>query len=154
LAPPNVRTLRPNPIMWISNHSFSDGLDFATLTHCRELRELEAGTESRLTPAHLRLISSITSTKIERIILTRLPAFDRPAGDSYWMELDDLLVKLVERLRYNLGLDMEFRDVSLAWHGKRDFGECLPMFVERGRITVIDVEGQLIYRSDEGGERK
>jgi hypothetical protein len=70
------------------------------------------------------------------------------------MELDDLLVKLVERLRYNLGLDMEFRDVSLAWHGKRDFGECLPMFVERGRITVIDVEGQLIYRSDEGGERK
>jgi hypothetical protein len=89
-------------------------MDFAVLTHCREHRELEAIMEWRLTDARLKVISSITSINIEKITLTGLPTFNRPTGDIYWMHLDDVLIRLVERLRYSLGLEMEFRDVSVA----------------------------------------
>jgi hypothetical protein len=115
--------------------------------------ELEVNVKS-LTTAHLNLISSITSTKLERIILAHLFAFRILVDDSLWMRLDDVLVRLVERLTVRAELKVEFRHVPVKRGWERDWGKRLPMFVEKGRMTVFDLESQLIYCSDAAGGRR
>jgi hypothetical protein len=127
---------------------FADGGDPWTLSHCSELRELEAFVMFA-NDAELDLISSITSTKIEKITLAHSPAFELPADDTYWTRLDDILVKLAERSTHPPGLEVEFLRVR-CWdeRPKSDLAEYLPKFVEVGWVMVLDWEGNLICSSD------
>jgi hypothetical protein len=102
---------------------------------------------------HLNLISSITSTKIEKIILAESPAFKLSVGDTYWTKLDDVLVNLAGRREHKVGLEVVFAGVTVTWDGKLDLGKYLPMFVERGRMVVLDTKDQPVCHSDEAGER-
>lgn len=102
----------------------------------------------------LNLLSSVTSTKIEKITITSSTASRLPAGHARWVRLDDILNRLVEGLERGLKLEVEFRKVRAPWVGRElDLGERLPMFVKRGRMTVFDKNG-LIYCSDGVGERR
>jgi hypothetical protein len=130
-----------------------DDRNFAILSHCLELRELEI-VASRLTDAHLNLVSSITSSRIEKITLDRSPAFMLPAGHTYWTRLDEVFVRLVGRREYKAGLEVVFAGVVVAWDGKLDLGKYLPMFVEKGRMVVLDTKRRSIYRSDEAREKR
>ena len=123
------------------------------LSHCRELCELEVFALS-LNDLELNLVSSITSTNIEKIILTHSTAFRLPTGHAYWTQLDDILIRLVGRLERGLRLEVAFRDVTVTWRRRSDLGEHLPMFVKKGRMMVFDIRKRPIYCSDDFGERR
>jgi hypothetical protein len=134
----------------LDHNPFADRGDISIFTRCRELRELEIVAQF-LSYKNLDLISSISSTKIEKIILTRSVVFRFSEARTAWARLDKILVQLVHRSKRST-LEVEFRDVSVTWEGKLNLGKYLPMFVEKGRMTVLDPEGQLIYCSDGAAE--
>ena len=107
-----------------------------TLMHCRELREFEA---SRVYPddAGLALISSITSTKIEKITLNYPSTFGLFVGQAYWTRLDNILVKLGEQSECELGLLVEIQAALVT--RDEELTEYLPRFVEKGRVIVSDM---------------
>ncbi|KAF9791921.1 hypothetical protein BJ322DRAFT_1102454 [Thelephora terrestris] len=107
-----------------------------TLSHCRELRELEASTLC-LKDAKLGLLSSITSTKIEKIILASQYGFERLVEQTHWTKLDAVLIELAERSMHGPRLEVAFRDVNGGWDKNTDFSKYLPKFVERGRVVVL-----------------
>jgi hypothetical protein len=113
------------------------GLTLAPFRALREL-ELEISFFSEYDKG-LNLISSITSTDIEKIIFSRSGALDRPVSGTFWTQLDHLLVELSERPRYKLMLEVEFRG---TWNIEgKDFDRkktYLPRFVKKGRMTVWD----------------
>jgi hypothetical protein len=123
-------------------------MELLTLSHCRKLCELEVFVPSP-NDAELNLVSSITSANIEKIKLTHSTGFQLSAGHNYWTQLDDILVRLTGRREYKVGLEVVFDKVSVTWDGKLDLGKYLPVFVEKGRMTVLDAKGQLVYCSDE-----
>ena len=106
-----------------------------TLSNCRELRELEI-CPLRLGPVELDLISSITSTNIQRIIFTQcLPPYELPLSDiPHWPILDDSLCRLVDRLECGRRLEVEFRGLNALawWGGELGFKKCLPRSYEKG----------------------
>lgn len=112
------------------------------LSHCQKLRELEVYMP-RANDAELNLISSITSTKIEKIILTCSPAFGLSASDTYWTRLDEMLVELAGRSKRKL--EMEFRSVS---DGKLVTVNYLPKFRGKGRVVVFGGQREMIHCSD------
>ena len=147
----------PRPVLSIPVHNPSaDGESFLTLSHCRELREFEAYL-LHANDAELDLVSSITSTKIEKITFAHSPAFDLPTRHTYWARLDDVLVELVGRSEYKLRLEVEFQGVYVAPSKKSEsyLTKRLPKFVEKGRMVVLGPGGNVLYCSDEAkGERK
>lgn len=149
LGSSNGTYLLPRSLQNISDHiSFLDGGRYLALSHCQELREFEAFA-LYLNDAELDLISSITSTKIEKIIFTHAPAFELSVGHTYWTRLDDALVKLAERSKRKLRLEVAFRCVNGVWDDKPDLRKYLPRFVEKGRMTVLGHEYEVLYSSDE-----
>ena len=66
-----------------------------TLSHCHELGEPEVSM-IRLNGAGLNIISSVTPIKVEKITLNHTAAFLHSVGHTFWTELDDILIKLIE----------------------------------------------------------
>ena len=136
----------PRPVLSIPVHNPSaDGESFVTLSHCRELREFEAYL-LHANDAELDLVSSITSTKIEKIIFAHSPTFDLPTRHTYWAWLDDVLVELVGRSEYKLRLEMGFQGVYVAPSKKSEsyLTKRLPKFVEKGRMVVLGPGGNVL----------
>ena len=81
----------------------------------------------------LDLISSITSTNIQKIRFAVSPVQDRPG----WTQLDDSLCRLVDRLECGLRLEMSFRDAAMQkwWTGEQVLEKHLPRFYEKGGIS-------------------
>ena len=108
--------------------------------------------------AEVVLISSISSTKIKRIRIKSSPAFELPAGHSYWKELDNVLVRLAQQSEYKIRLEVEFRDsYGVSDQGRKpDFPRYLPIFVEKGCMIVFDPDEKVLFCSDEaeGGSRQ
>ena len=102
---------------------------------CRELQELELDISVYDLPWMTQdLISSITSMNIGKIILDLTKLTDFEVGDAFWAQLDDTLIKLIERPGYGIRLEVEFRG---AWAIQpRQEKHYLPKFVEKGRVTV------------------
>jgi len=104
------------------------------ISNCRELRELGIYT-SRPKYLELDLISSITSTKIQRIMFTKTPLRrNRFPHAETWAKLDNSLCQLVDRLEPGLRLEVEFRALNemVWWGGKQGFQKCLPRSYEKG----------------------
>ena len=112
-----------------------------TLSHCRELRELELYT-ARPTQVVESLITSITSTNLQKIVFSA-QALPKWLADSDVARsrnvIDDSLCQLVDRLRrsgYERTLEVEFQTWELAeWEARSDF-ELLPKFREKGRVGI------------------
>ena len=107
-----------------------------TLSNCPELRELEIYAWYPMSPG-LALISSITSTKIQRISFTKTPIRrGRIVYPETWAELDNSLCRLVDRLECGLRLEVEFRGFNEEewWGVKGGFEGCLPRSYEKGVI--------------------
>jgi len=116
---------------WNSGTDIGDPL---TLSDCRELRELEIYA-ARPKELELNLISSITSTKIQRITFTQPPVRERGVDYSHiWPQLDESLCKLVDRLERGTRLEVEFRALNAQawWGGKHGFKKHLPKSYEKG----------------------
>jgi hypothetical protein len=116
--------------------TFSD-MRLSAFSHCRKLCELEVRALGR-NEAELKLLSSITSTKIEKIIITHSASFWFLVGQAYWTQLDDILNRLVGQLEQGLGLEVEFRKMDVPEREIRpDLGKFLPMFMKKGRVKVF-----------------
>ena len=87
--------------------------------------------------AELVLISSITSTKIEKITLNYSSAFGYFVRQPHWTRLDDILVKLGEQSECELGLLVEIRVALIT--PDEELTKYLPRFVEKGRVIVSDM---------------
>jgi len=90
------------------------------------------------------LISSITSTNIQRITFTpplshkRQSVPDRPD----WTKLDNCLCQLVGRLERGVRLEVVFQALDRPWwSGELDFEKYLPRVFEKGRVDG----GQIIF---------
>ena len=121
-----------------------------TLSPCHELRELEFEISAYpLNGNQLDFVLSVTSTKIERIIIYRSRKIVHPVGDAVWTRLDSLLTELAERLVNGIRLEVEFRG---SWDvGENEFEQKkvrLPGFIEKGRITLWSCDNELVYCSD------
>ena len=123
-----------------------------TLSNCRELRELEVCLFFPEDPDP-DLVSSITSTKIQKIKFTQSAAFyDCPVGDTYWKRLDNSLCRLADRLGCEHRLLVEFHVIEVE-DGELDMAKYLPTFSKKGWVRVWDEQTETdIYRSD--GERR
>ena len=66
-----------------------------TLSHCHKLGEPEVSV-IRLNGMGLNIISSVTSIKIEKITLNHTAVFLHSVGHTFWTELDNILIKLIE----------------------------------------------------------
>ena len=63
----------------------------------------------------LDLLSSITSTKIKKIVIAHSTWLELPAGHACWLRLDDISNRLVEGLERGLGLEVEFQKLHAGW---------------------------------------
>ena len=144
---PEVRIV--TPVLCIPGHITVPGAWLSVFSHCQELCELEIVTPNQ-DDVELNLLSSITSAKIEKIVISRSTAFQLPVVHAYWSRLDDILSRLVEGLEPGLRLVVEFREVSIGLDERRL--ERLPMFLKKGRMAIFD-ENELLYCSDNVGER-
>lgn len=127
---------------------FADHEDCLTLSHCWELRKFEAFA-LYLNSAELKLISSITSTKIEKITLAHLPAFGLSLDHTYWTQLDVILVKLAEQSEHKPALEVAFRGVNGMWDEESGLRMYLPRFAEKGQMVVLSREYEVLYSSNE-----
>ena len=98
----------------------------------------------------LYIISTITSTKIEKIRINHSSdTWNLLVWDFSWTRLDGILVGLVERLGHEKGLEVEFWG---DWAFERLYNHrtnvYLPMFVEVGRMKVWNRQNELVYCSD------
>jgi len=131
------------------HNSFTDVDGPLTLSHCRELRELEIRVW-HLGTVELNLISSITSMNIQKISLTSSLGFEGFSADhTYWTQLDNSLCQLANKSRRKL--EMVFGEVEAgARDTKPDFQKYIPRFIEKGRVRVVDKAGKtIVYCSDE-----
>ena len=127
--------------------------DPLTLTNCRELRELKICASPPDTMEH-ELISSITSTNIEKITLTLSHGFYRFLPDHrYWRLLDNSLCQLVDRLGCGGQLIVEIQTYDFG--GGMEYGEYLPKFHEKGQVRVVDeASDSIIYCSKKRKTRR
>jgi len=114
-------------------NSIADLGDPLTLSYCRELRELEID-ESCPRIVELNVISSITSTKIQKIKFTRpLSPGETPVSDHpNWTLLDDSLCRLVDQPENGHRLEVEFQAFQEWWGGELGLKKYLPRFYEKG----------------------
>jgi len=121
---------RRNPIADLGDHF--------TLSDCRELCELEIYASSPGT-AELNVISSIASTKIQKMKFTRKISPETLYIDHpNWKLLDNSLCRLVGQLESGLRLEVEFRELNGTpfWRGE-GFEMRLPRFCEEGGVRGI-----------------
>ena len=117
----------------INGHNpLADQRGSLTLSLCREVRVLEFTTSGFNTELDIVLgsISSITSTKIEKIRINRSQGYK--LRDDSWLGLNDALDRLVERQGCGGRLEVELRgdwDIEKAC-------TYLPRHVEGGRVKV------------------
>jgi len=104
-----------------------------SLSNCRELRELRIYALHPGTP-ELNLISSITSTNIQKIAFTRpySPPESLPLDHPNWTKLDYSLCQLVDRSECGLEVEFQALDVQAWWSGELGFKKYLPRFFEKG----------------------
>jgi len=101
-----------------------------------------------MTSTGLNFISSITSTHIQKIIVTCSFAFQElPVNDTYWTYLDDVQCQLVHRPEYRLRLEVEFLTARPTWVEEPGLKMYLPRFHEKGRVRVVDPGNEGIYFS-------
>ena len=82
----------------------------------------------------VKTISSVASTRIGNVVLTKWTASD--CSEDFWTELDNVLIKLVERLGHRDKLRVEFRNTEIVEGTEFDGGVYLPKFAERGQVMV------------------
>ena len=63
----------------------------------------------RLNGVGLNIISSVTSIKIEKITLNHTAMFLCSVSHTFWTELNDILIKLIEWSEYQQWLEVEFQ---------------------------------------------
>jgi hypothetical protein len=94
------------------------------------------------------LISSITSTNIEKIALNLGRSFHKLLPDhAYWGKLDYSLCHLVDRLRCEGRLEATIQITNKGGEPEYDYGKYLPMFHGKGRVRVVSGAGALLYCS-------
>jgi len=95
------------------------------------------------------LLSSITSTNMQKIIFAQSYAFCGSfMGSTYWPRLDDSLCQLVGQLGCEHLLEVEFRALAVP-HGELDIERYLPMFYKKGRVRIVhELTKMIIYCSD------
>jgi len=114
---------------------------FPTLSNCRGLRELQVSLPA-LAQDEISLLSSITSTNLQKIVLSARYGFERsgePAFAAYYQEIDDCLCQLVERLRrsgYKHELEVALHICGVP-EDEKALEEFLPKFKEQGRVTLM-----------------
>jgi len=113
-----------------------------TLSHCRELRELELYAAH---PAHVTetLIASIVSTNLQRIVFSARALAEMlasPSFVSYHSTMDNSLCQLVDRLQgsgYKVILEVVFQTRGLGEREEElDLEKLLPKFQEKGRVRI------------------
>ena len=88
------------------------------------------------------LISSITSTNFRKLIFVPIPPLielESLLEDPCWIPFDDMICRLVDRLRvsgYSNTLEVEFRLMFIDPACEARHREFLPKFKEKGRVTV------------------
>src|ERR1700759_3143755 len=95
----------------------------------------------------LNLISSITSTNIQKITFIKARGFpESPQGHTYWTKLDTSLCQLINQSRCKFPLEAEFQVAHMDVRGrKQDFGKYLPRFIEsNGRVRVVNKSNSTI----------
>jgi hypothetical protein len=134
----------------IHDHGVPTVRKHPSLSPCLELREFELGTPAvTLREPELVCISTIISTKIEKIIIRRCPNYPCSWEAASWTRLDEILIGLVERPGRctETKLEVEFRysdpDMELG-----DEEVYLPKFIERGLVTIWSRHGEVVYCSD------
>lgn len=92
------------------------------------------------------LITSITSTKLQRIVFSARGLAERLAGSDLAGScnvIDNCLCQLVDRLRksgFNRTLGVEFQAWGPAeWELGSDFKRLLPKFGEKGRVRIAQI---------------
>ena len=124
-----------------------------TLESCSGLRELMfTANPTGPRSTELRLIGSITSTNMQKIVFA---VWDGRWNPTYWLPLDRALSNLVDRLRvsgYEHTLELEFRlkPGFPAVYPAVGLDVWFPRFEEKGWVTVLDPEsGRTFYRSED-----
>lgn len=134
--------------MGVSAHNPLVDPERLALSPCRKLRELEFEVSAYpLREKELDIVSSITSTNIEKIIINRRAAF-YPVGDVVWTQLDNILTELAEKSEHNVRLKVEFRGGWIAERKEFDQKSHLPKLIGKGQVTIWDGLDKLIYCSD------
>ena len=108
-----------------------------------------------LPEAEMSLLSSITSTDLEKIVLPLRYEYgttDFSPYGRYPRMLDDCLCQLVQRLRrlgYQHKLELEFHIPDVP-DDQEVFKVFLPQFRQLGRVKLISEEdGRVVYSSDQ-----
>lgn len=115
-----------------------------TIGHFQQLRELELTVGCQLTWGHERLLTSITSTKLRKVVFSVSPMYARATASTVkrsWASVDTHLCRLVDRLgragcRHML--EVEFRPNEDGDGRKHDLYKFLPKFGKRGVVTIAD----------------
>lgn len=127
------------PCITHHNHFIGLGNSF-TLSHCRQLRELEIIPPHMTETAGLDFFLSITSISIQKIIITHRSAFQEfPVGHTYWKEQDNVLYQLADRPGYTFLLEVKFAPPYCKWDGELDLKMYFPRFHEKGRVRLVDL---------------
>ena len=101
----------------------------------------------------LDLISTITSTHIQKITFCRLDLLVEfvfaAVGRDCWARLDSSLCRLVDRPEYKLRLEVEFRFSRTGkLTGEPLFGDLLPKIHEKATVRVVDTgDNTVVYCS-------
>ena len=130
-----------------------------TISHFRQLRELELQRVDWFGSAHESLLSSITSPELRKIIFPLSRAEDRNTflhRAEVWTSIDRQLYELMARLgrtgyRYVLGVELRL-STAVTGDMEHSFTKILPKFREKGVLTVVDtVHGDLVLHSSTHG---
>jgi hypothetical protein len=107
-----------------------------TLSNCRQLHQLSI----RMSPPDdldLDLLSSITSTSIEKITFTLSNTHRFPPDHIYWSRVDGRLCQLADRLGRQGRLEIEIRVYHLVHDARHT--DYLLGFQEKGQVRVVHV---------------
>ena len=128
-----------------------------TLSHCRELRELEIPLADPGAEV-VKLLSSITSTDIRKVTFVHVPSFRRPPG---WPNLDDPLCQLVGRpgCKHRVEVCFRFLDAGAmevdGRTGEPRVVKSLTRFKEGGQLRVVWMDpngGECVVYPREGAK--
>ena len=152
LGPDDCKLQRSITVSWVlSKYRLTSPADsIRTLEGLSELRQLTF-FDSSLLPEEVSLISTITSTNIQKIVFEPFSMLN--FGERFQPSLDTELSGLIDRLRasgYKHTLELEFRltrnfgknvlDVRPDWF--------FPKFTEKGRVIVSETSSGRTYCSD------
>lgn len=112
------------------------------LSRCPELRRLTVAVV-RPQEGEQTLISSITSTNFQRLILVAHPSISNSDLDNaYWRPFDNTLCGLVDRLQssgYKHTLEVELRADIVNIRGEVTHEKFLPKFKKKGRVRIVEI---------------